>query len=184
MQKSDRRSYRVAFVSHCILSQVVMAEGVVKGHPSMIRPVIEWALENEINLEQMPCPEALWLGYKRPSHGKKWYEDKGFRNYCAMLVDNEALKMARLVDAGAEIVGVIGVVFSPACSTIKDSPSPYHPYGIFMEELEKASATYGLHPKFICVTERWMKKSKSELYFLLEPDQPFDMSKQNPHPEG
>ncbi len=164
----DCRSYRVAFVSHCILSQVVMAEGSVKGHPSMVRPVIEWALENEINLEQMPCPEALWLGYKRPSHGKKWYEDNGFRKYCAMLAWRQAYHMSDLINAGAEIVGVIGVVFSPACSTIKDSPSPYLPYGIFMEEMERAAEMISLYPKFICVTEKWQKKAKLELDSLLK----------------
>ena len=51
-------SSKCVFVSHCVLAQTVRAEGCAKS-PAVIREVVDFLVENEINIFQMPCPELL-----------------------------------------------------------------------------------------------------------------------------
>ena len=55
---SDIRSYRCVFVSHCLLAQGIMADGIVRHFPGPVRPVLEFCLEHDLNIMQMPCPES------------------------------------------------------------------------------------------------------------------------------
>lgn len=132
--------------------------------------VLEWVVHHNINMCQMPCPEALYEGVKRKPQGFKYYNTKGFRAHCSEIANGQAAYMQSITEAGHTILGVLGVVFSPACSTIKDSPSPYHPYGIFMQELEKETLDLGLDLKFVCVTEKWKNKMQEVLVDLYSPD--------------
>jgi len=159
---------RFVFMSNCILSQSVMAEGASKTDKSMVRMVIDWALDNDINIQQMPCPESILLGVDRAPHGYKWYkENEDFEDICKSVARNQVKWMKTILDGGHEIIGVIGVIFSPACSTIKDSPSPYHPYGLYMERLEFELKKRDLKIPFISVTPKWEKKSMEKLNSLI-----------------
>lgn len=154
------------FISHCILAQSIMAGDKSCG-PQQVKTVIQWALDNDINMVQMPCPEALYQGIKRKPHGFKFYNTPEFRIHCRTIVWNQASYMYSLMEAKHTVLGVIGVVFSPACSTIKDSASPYHPYGVYMDELEKITISLGIHIKFVCVTEKWKNKINTTLDSLI-----------------
>ena len=78
---SDVRSKDCVFVSHCMLAQGVMANGLVKHFPGPVRPVLQFCLDHDINIIQMPCPETLCAsgGLGRDPRGKKWYEQNGMR---------------------------------------------------------------------------------------------------------
>lgn len=166
------RSDNFVLMSHCILAQATRAEGCEKS-PSAIDYVVRFCLDNEINMVQMPCPETLFPlgGLPRDPHGKKWYEANGFRAFCKELVKSQVAYAKLLTDAGNNIVGIIGVHFSPACSTIKDSGSVYMQHGIYMEELELALADVELYPKFISTNPDWHNRLAMDLSSLIE-DQP------------
>jgi len=155
------------FVSHCILAQSVMAGDKSCG-PQQVKPVLKWAMDNDINICQMPCPEALFEGIKRKPKGFKYYNTPEFRKHCAGIAQTQASYINELIKSGHNVLGVIGVVFSPACSTIKDSPSPYHPYGVYMDELENITVSFGLNIKFVCVTENWKNKLSTILDDLIK----------------
>ena len=157
---------KFVFISHCILAQSIMAGDKSCG-PQQVKSVVQWAMDNDINMCQMPCPEALFEGINRKSQGFKHYNTIEFRVHCVKIAINQAKYISELISAGHNVLGVIGVVFSPACSTIKDSKSPYHPYGVYMEELERITKIDGHTIEFVCVTERWKNKLAETLNGLL-----------------
>ena len=168
----DIRSTNAVFVSHCILAQCVMAEGVVKKFPGPVRPVLDFCLDNDINIFQMPCPETLCAagGLGRAPRGKKWYEQNGLRATCRRIAEGQAHYMRQLTDNGINILGIIGVDFSPACAVnfLNRGRRVYRDEGIYMEELSKALSREHLDIRFIGINQHWHKKMERDLSALLE----------------
>ncbi len=167
-----RTSDRCVFVSHCILAQTVRAEGCAKS-PAVITQVIEFLMRNHINIIQMPCPETLTPngGLGREAHGKKWYEENGLRGTCTDIAISQVGYMKTLIAGGKEVIGVIGITFSPACSTEKDV-NVYRQQGIYIEELEKALSSEGIDIPMISVNPDWCAKLEKDLERLVkEPDE-------------
>lgn len=167
----DIRSRRCVFVSHCILAQCVMAEGVVRHHAAMMRPVVEFCLANDINIIQMPCPETNCAagGLGRQPHGKRWYERNGLRETASNIAAGQLDYMERLRGAGIEILAVIGVEFSPACAVtyLNKGRSIVRDEGIFIEELRKGMAERGFEIAFIGVAAKWERRIERDLRALL-----------------
>ena len=111
---TDVRSRRCVFVSHCLLAQGVMAQGVVQNSPAVVRPIVEFCLDHDLNILQMPCPESRCPagGLVRAPHGKQWYEKHGLRETARSIAEGQVEYMRELVENGFEIVAVIGVDFS------------------------------------------------------------------------
>ena len=63
---ADIRSRKCVFISHCILAQGVMADGLVKHFPGPIRPVIEFCLE--IYPADLDRIAKLFQGFRRLEH--------------------------------------------------------------------------------------------------------------------
>ena len=170
--RPDVRSRRCIFVSHCILAQCVMAEGVAKNYAASIKPVIEFCLANDINIMQMPCPETLCAsgGLGRDPHGKAWYEQNGLRETSTGIAAGQAAYMKTLADRGFDVLAVIGVDFSPACAVnyLNKGRSIVKGEGIYFEELRKALAALDLAPPFVGVAGKWPKKIVRDLAALLD----------------
>ena len=167
----DVRSRRCVFVAHCLLAQGVMTEGRVRHHPGAVRPILEFCLEHDLNIMQMPCPESRCPagGINRAPHGKKWYEANGLRETAQRIAEGQVEYIGTLVDAGFEVVGVIGVELSPACAVnyLNRGAALYRDQGIYVEELQKCLAERGLSVPFVGVHQRWMKKLRKDLNKLL-----------------
>jgi predicted secreted protein len=148
-----------------------MADGVVRQHAAIIRPVVEFCLANDINIIQMPCPETNCAagGLGRNPHGKVWYERNGLRETAAGIAAGQLDYMARLRAAGIEILGVIGVDFSPACAVtyLNKGRSIVRGEGIFVEELRKGMAERGFEVPFVGVAAKWGRRIERDLRALL-----------------
>lgn len=168
---ADIRSRDCVFVSHCILAQCVMAEGVVRSHPAIIRPVVEFCLANDINIIQMPCPETNCStgGLGRPPRGKAWYERNGLRETAAGIAAGQLDYMERLRRGGMDILAVIGVEFSPACAVtyLNKGRSIVRDEGILIEELRRGMTARGLDIPFIGVAAKWERRMERDLQALL-----------------
>jgi len=163
------RSEKCVFLSHCLLAQTVRAEGVAKWKAAC-KPVIQFCLDNDINMIQMPCPETSCSagGLGRPTHGKKFYEANGLRETSKELAIGVVSDMQNLIQAEKEILAIISVHMSPACSP-NEGKSPYNPKGIFIEELQKQMKNERIGIPFIGVNDRWLKKLDKELNNLINP---------------
>jgi len=163
----DMRSEKCVFLSHCLLAQTVRAEGVAKWKAAC-KPVIQFCLDNDINMIQLPCPEVSCSagGLGRSTHGKKYYEENSLRGKSTELAKGVVQDMHKLIESGKEIIGIITVHMSPACSP-NEGRSPYNPKGIFIEELQKQMQNEKVEAPFIGVSDRWLKKLDRELNDLI-----------------
>lgn len=152
-----------------------MAQGVVKKYPAIVRPILEFCLEHDVNIFQMPCPETLCTagGLVRQPHGKQWYEDRGLRETARTIAEEQVRYMATLLKQGFEILAVIGVDFSPACAVnyLNRGRSIYSDQGIYVEELQSALKKNGIRCRFIGVHQRWQRKLQNNLQDLLSMDE-------------
>jgi predicted secreted protein len=159
-----------------MLAQCVMAEGVAKVHPAMVRPVVEFCLNNDINIVQMPCPETNCAagGLGREPRGKVWYERNGLRDTCIEIAAGQLDYMQRLLAANIEILAIIGIDFSPACAVtyLNKGRSIVRDEGIYIEELKKGMAARGFSVPFIGVAAKWERRIERDLRALLRPAEP------------
>ena len=121
----DRRSGKVAFVSHCLLNENTRYLGGAC-RACCVREVVDGLLDRDIGIVQMPCPEQLaWGGvlkrhmlrmYGHPRAAAlagiaRWYSRFVFGHIARTV----AAQIADYVDAGSTVAGIIGVDGSPSC---------------------------------------------------------------------
>lgn len=165
------RSKKCVFVSHCLLAQAVVAEDLAKTWAATVKPVIQFCLDNDINIFQMPCPELLCEagGLGRALHGKAWYEDNGLRETSAQIAEEQVSYMGRLVRAGFQVLAIVGVEFSPACAPtyLNKGRRIIREKGVLIEELERELGLQTVQVPFIGVNPRWTRKLEKQLSEML-----------------
>lgn len=165
------RSQKCAFVSHCLLAQITVAKGLAKTSPAMAKQVVQFCMDNDINIFQMPCPEIHCKagGVERDLHGKKWYEDNGLRETSREIAKTQVCYMKKLIGSGANILAIIGVEFSPACAPtyLNKGRSIIRSKGIYIEELIAELQLQGLQIPIIGIKQSWHRKAQKQLNELL-----------------
>lgn len=166
-----RRSNRCVFLSHCLLAQLVRAKGLAKYFPAAVKPVIQFCLDNDINMIQMPCPESRCAagGLRRDPHGKVWYERNGLREVAVRIATEQVDYMSELISAGYRVLAIIGVEFSPACAVnyLNRGPIIQKDRGIFVEEIQRRLRARKIEIPFIGVNQRALKKLDRQLKEML-----------------
>ena len=127
----DSRSWRVVFLSHCLLNQNVRyLGGAVCGGP--VPEVVDHYADVGVGLCQMPCPEQrAWGGALKPRmtrlYGATWLRRRWARRcFVAVarlrtrrvyrrLARRVAADVADYVSAGFDVVEIVGVAASPSC---------------------------------------------------------------------
>ena len=96
---NDGRSKKVVFVAHCFLNQNSISDGTAI-YPAANKDVVDFFLNGDIGIVQMPCPEICCLGLDRGNiHGADSpvvVENTRIRS--AMQNDDSNLKLTRLAD--------------------------------------------------------------------------------------
>lgn len=178
---SDIRSKRCVFVSHCLLAQCVRANGLVKYFPGPVKPMVQFCLDNDINIMQMPCPESLCQagGLGRDPHGKSWYEKNGLRETARGIAGEQVAYMHQLVRSGYELLAIMGMEFSPACAVnyLNKGPVVYKDRGIFVEELQSELRRRGLDIPFVGINQRAHRKLERQLNELVNDTPGSDVEK-------
>lgn len=168
------RSKRCLFLSHCLLAQAVRARGLAKYFPAAVKPLVQFCLDHDINMIQMPCPETLCAagGLVRDPHGKAWYDARGLRDTSRQIARGQVAYMRELIQNGFDVLAVVGMEFSPACATklLNRGRRVVHDQGIFVEELKAAMCEVDLDIPFLGVNQRGLKKLQHDLLSLLGPD--------------
>ncbi|MCQ4638607.1 hypothetical protein NE619_17905 [Anaerovorax odorimutans] len=145
----DIRSKRVVFVAHCFLNQNSISDGTAV-YPAAFRVMVDFFLNADIGIVQMPCPELYCLGIDRGNiHGAESpviVENTRIRT--EMKKDSSDIELTRLADYvvrqileydkyGFEVVGIIGANRSPNCGidTTSDHNEEISGMGLFMEKI-------------------------------------------------
>ena len=146
---NDGRSKKVIFIAHCLLNQNAISDGTAV-YPAAFKDIIDFFLNADISIVQMPCPEFCCLGLDRGNiHGADSpvvVENTRIRS--AMKNDSTNMKLSRLADYvvqqiieykkyGFEIIGIIGANRSPNCGveTTSDNNAEINRMGLFVEKI-------------------------------------------------
>lgn len=146
---NDGRSKKVVFVAHCLLNQNSISDGTAI-FPAAFKDVVDFFLNADIGIVQMPCPEFYCLGLDR---GNIFGADspvvvENTRIRSAMKNDSLNIKLTRLADYivqqiieykkyGFEVIGIIGANRSPNCGveTTSDKNAEIYGMGLFIEKI-------------------------------------------------
>ena len=154
----DARSKKVIFVSSCLLNTNNKVKGLAR-YPGMCRDVIDTLFENDLGIQQMHCPETLYLGIQRWWHTKNLYDNHGFRTFCRELAGDVVTYMEEYRREGYQTVAVLSCDGSPTCGVTVTSwdknwgGSPVEldygaaltaGEGVYIEELKKEILQRGL----------------------------------------
>lgn len=173
---TDLRSRTVAMLPFCMICQAFQAQGIVRRHPAIVKPVLEVLVDNDVNLIQMPCPESLFGGLEngliRNRQGYRRYDTPEFRAFCAPLVEQTVHTICTLTSRGFKVVAILGIEYSPSCAVeYQYEGRTVHRPGIFTELLADALEEHGLDIPFVGVNRRGPGRAVGRLRKLLEPEQ-------------
>lgn len=128
------RANKAIAVSGCLLHQSLMAVDCEVA-PAFIRPVVDWALDNDIGLVPWTCPETMFAGLPRKTKGIERYRREGLAEVSNEIATGFADYLERQLAGGIDILAIVGVSFSPACSVARQA---YHAneQGLFITALK------------------------------------------------
>jgi predicted secreted protein len=110
----DRRAGKLVFLSHCMLNQNACVRGLAS-QPAVIREIVDLALDNDVAIYQMPCPEVSYLGSMRWGMVKRMYGNPMFRRHCRRIAQQVCDQIQTYRDNGHEVKGVVMRDGSPTC---------------------------------------------------------------------
>ena len=154
----DKRSKRVIFVSHCILNQNAMINGMAS-YPGVFRELIDAIAGSDCSIVQLECPEMMVLGLDRKvdihttrttgsedTRVRVLMETRSGRRSCRKMAEKAVYQINQYRQSGFVVAGVLGINASPTCgvettwSDGKEIPGP----GVFIQELHKALVRHNL----------------------------------------
>ena len=80
----DARSKKIIFVSSCLLNTNNKVFGLAR-YPGMCKEIVDILQRYNLGINQMQCPETLYMGINRWWTTKNLYENHGFRCFCKEL---------------------------------------------------------------------------------------------------
>ena len=155
---NDGRSKRVVFLAHCLLNQNAISDGTAV-YPAAFREVIDYFLNKDIGIVQMPCPEFCCLGLDRgdPAGASRPVVEENTRIRAAMQTGQAAKRLSQLADDVVRqirayhdhsfaVLGVIGANRSPNCGveTTSARDMEVSGKGLFMEAVAQGLAREGI----------------------------------------
>ncbi len=154
----DARGKKIIFVASCLLNTNNKVKGLAR-YPGMCKEVFDTLYDNDLGIQQMHCPETLYLGIARWWQTKNLYDSHGFRTFCRSLAVDVVTYMEEYIREGYQTVAVLSCDGSPTCGVTITSwdkewgGSPVdldygaaliEGEGVYMEELKKEITSRGI----------------------------------------
>lgn len=180
-----KRTRKIILVSHCILNSNSKVEGLSQ-YEGIFKEIVDMLHDKGIGIIQLPCPEMIIYGIKRWGHVKEQFDTLFYRENCRKMLKPIICQVKSYIDAGYEIVGVIGIDGSPSCGVnftcsgdwegtpskgdidhkIKDLKEA-EGFGVFMEELKKYLEEYDIEIPFTGINENDVYSSLKDISEFL-----------------
>ena len=112
---------KIVFVSHCILntaSKVVLYNREdIDAEENLRLRFMRKALDNGVQIIQLPCPEFTLYGAKRWGHVSDQFDNPFFRKHCRKILEPviDQLKEYLNSEDRFEVLGIVGIDGSPSC---------------------------------------------------------------------
>lgn len=157
-RKEDNRGEKSVFVASCLMNTNNKVMGLAR-YSGMCKEVFDILADYGLGINQMQCPETLYLGINRWWQTKNLYDSYGFRSFCRDLAKQVVTYMVEYERQGYETVAILGCDGSPTCGvsiTSWDeewggSPADFdynkaiiEGSGVYIEELKKEMEERGV----------------------------------------
>lgn len=112
---------QILVVSHCILNTASKVlsynEAEQREEAGHRKNLLEYVLQNDIQMIQLPCPELLLYGTKRWGHVKDQFDNPFFRSQCRVMLDPiiQQLREYALNPERFRLMGIVAIDNSPSC---------------------------------------------------------------------
>ncbi len=156
---NDKRSGKIALITHCILNQNSRASGLAQ-KPSIVSEIVDFLVRNKIGIIQMPCPELAYAGVLRQPQTIEQYDNAEYRRHCRKIAEEISNQIQQYENHGIKLETVIGINGSPTCSADN--------YGIFMKELRFALDKKRISAPFYDIHYKSLKKDITKLNKLIK----------------
>jgi predicted secreted protein len=141
----DARSKKIVFVASCLLNTNNKVMGLGR-YPGLCKEVFDTLYEYGFGINQLHCPETLYLGLQRWWSTKDIYDSAGFRRYCRELAVQIVDYIENYHKSGYKVVAILGCDGSPTCGvdiTTQDKRWGGSPVDLdFVDTLTKGSGVY------------------------------------------
>lgn len=111
----------IVFVSHCLLNTATKVMEMSKAHNNeeekLRKSFLIKAVENDLHIIQLPCPEFNLYGSMRWGHSKDQFDNPFYREGCKKMLEPYILQMKEYLSKcdKFKVLGIIGVEGSPSC---------------------------------------------------------------------
>jgi len=125
----------IILLSHCLLNQTTRAEEAITALAT--EKLLRLFSSYPIYLEQLPCPEFLFMGKRKKRTKDEWEKIPGFKKFCGELADQIREGIKRF--DGKEDFPLVTIGRSPCCSSgeVHIGKRIFAGKGLLVEELEK-----------------------------------------------
>ncbi len=159
MHIDDARSKKIVFVSNCLLNTNNKVRELAR-YGGFCKEVLDVLASYDVGVQQMDCPETLYLGIQRWYHTKNLYDNVGFRRFCRELSERTVDYMESYRQVGFQTVAFLVCNGSPTCGydltsydenwggnankALEYNDALVPGMGVLIEELHKAIQARGL----------------------------------------
>ncbi len=125
----------IILLSHCLLNQTTRAEETITALAT--EKLLQLFSSYPIHLEQLSCPEFLFMGKRKKRTKDEWEKIPGFKKFCSELADQIKEGVKRF--DGKEAFPLVTIARSPCCSSgeVHIGKRIFAGKGLLVEELEK-----------------------------------------------
>lgn len=112
---------RILLVSHCVLNTAsklkTYDEKSASEEEGLRKEIVKAAIDCDVQLLQLPCPEFLQYGSNRWGHTQNQFDNVFFRQRCRELLEPIVMQLMeyRSNPKEFEVIGVLGIDGSPSC---------------------------------------------------------------------
>jgi predicted secreted protein len=151
----------IILLSHCLLNQATRAEETIT--ISATEELLRLFSHYLIHLEQLPCPEFLFMGKRKKRTKDEWEKIPGFKKFCGELANQIKEGVKRF--GRKEAFPLVTIARSPCCSSreVHLGKRVFPGKGILVEELEKR-----MKLEFLEFDFRRIDESIERLKFFLD----------------
>lgn len=111
---------KILIVSHCLLNngaKLKSNESELKSEDDLRKKMLGMAIEKDIQILQLPCPEYTLYGPRRWGHVKNQFENPFFKRHCKNILSPVIDEIEGYYNEKElfEILAIVGVDGSPSC---------------------------------------------------------------------
>lgn len=151
---------KIIVLSHCILNQNSVVNNWERASGGF--PIVQYILEKNIGIIQLPCPELIFKGINRPPMTYEEYNNtEGYRESCISLLSPVISQLKDYIHNKYEYIGVIGINESPNCSITSQQ-------GVFMEEFFNLCQKENINSKYIEIPTWYSEENEGNYLGLLK----------------